>query len=171
MKHAVRTMYYLEMREKPDDYHNDLRYTAVKMAPESPEICKYMYTYVGASWRWKSRLVWNNNDWANHLSRRDIQFWILLATNNPVGYFELLRHPDNDVEITYLGLLPAYIGKGLGRHLLETAAEKAWHMSDHRIWLKTSTTDHPNALDNYLKRGFSIFETRQILPEESVSNG
>jgi len=39
-----------------------------------------------------------------------------------------------------------------------------------RVWLHTSTLDHPGALGNYLKRGFVIFkeeETDVSLPDQT----
>jgi GNAT superfamily N-acetyltransferase len=60
------------------------------------------------------------------------------------------------VEIAYFGLLPAFVGRGLGGYLLTVATERAWELAPPRVWLHTSTLDHPAALPNYLKRGFVI---------------
>jgi len=65
------------------------------------------------------------------------------------------------VEIAYFGLLPAYVGRGLGKYLLSEAAARAWTLQPSRVWLHTSTLDHPAALPNYLARGFSIFRVEQ----------
>jgi hypothetical protein len=37
--------------------------------------------------------------------------------------------------------------------------EEAWSLSPTRVWLHTCTLDHPAALPNYVKRGFSPFRT------------
>jgi GNAT superfamily N-acetyltransferase len=65
------------------------------------------------------------------------------------------------VEIAYFGLLPAYVGRGLGKYLLSEAAARAWTLQPSRVWLHTSTLDHPAALPNYLARGFSISRVEQ----------
>jgi GNAT superfamily N-acetyltransferase len=74
------------------------------------------------------------------------------------GFFELERHDDGSVEISYFGLMPMGIGQGLGRALLTTAIDEAWSLKPvpSRVWLHTCTLDHPAALANYLARGFQV---------------
>ena len=73
-------------------------------------------------------------------------------------FFELERHDDGSVEISYFGLMPMGIGQGLGRALLTTAIDEAWSLKPvpSRVWLHTCTLDHPAALANYLARGFQV---------------
>jgi GNAT superfamily N-acetyltransferase len=74
--------------------------------------------------------------------------------------------PDGQVEITTFGLLPEFVGRGLGGHALTLAIRQAWQVGAldaepvRRVWLHTSTLDHPNALPNYRRRGFRPFKTR-----------
>ena len=42
------------------------------------------------------------------------------------GYYELRRDTEGGVEIAYFGLLPEFIGRGLGGALLTSAIEEAW---------------------------------------------
>ena len=42
------------------------------------------------------------------------------------GYYELRRDKEGGVEIAYFGLLPEFIGRGLGGALLTSAIEEAW---------------------------------------------
>jgi GNAT superfamily N-acetyltransferase len=51
-------------------------------------------------------------------------------------------------------VLPEFIGRGWGKHLLTRAVLSAWDLGTQRVWLHTCTLDHPAALPNYLKRGF-----------------
>ena len=60
------------------------------------------------------------------------------------------------IRATYFGLLPDFIGCGLGKHLLTSAVERAWATGANRIWVHTCTLDHPAAMPNYLKRGFQL---------------
>ena len=46
--------------------------------------------------------------------------------DNPKGYFELERQAHGNVEIVYIGLLPDFVGRGLGARLLAAAIERAW---------------------------------------------
>jgi GNAT superfamily N-acetyltransferase len=70
-------------------------------------------------------------------------------------------HPDGDVEIEIFGLLPEFVGKGLGGFALTFAIQRAWEPapSVNTVWLHTSTLDHPHALPNYHRRGFGTFKT------------
>jgi GNAT superfamily N-acetyltransferase len=90
-----------------------------------------------------------------------VSLWILSVDGGVAGYFELRRHPDDSVEIAYFGLLPAYVGRGLGKYLLSEAAGRAWELAPARVWLHTSTLDHPSALPNYLARGFTVFKVEE----------
>ena len=74
-----------------------------------------------------------------------------------MGFFELAKEKKN-IKIEGLGLLPEFIGKGLGGGLLSAATEKAFAWGAKRIWLHTATDDHPAALPNYEKRGFKIYK-------------
>ena len=84
---------------------------------------------------------------------------MLLFKGTPAGYFEL-NTKNKDVEIAHFGLLPIFIGKGLGGGFLSVAIEKAWELKIKRIWVHTSSFDHPNALKNYLHRGFKIYDEK-----------
>ncbi len=62
----------------------------------------------------------------------------------------------------YFGLLPEFIGRGLGGPLLTAAVRRAWEIPGaRRVWLHTCTEDHPQALANYLSRGFSVFRVEE----------
>ncbi len=55
--------------------------------------------------------------------------------------------------------IPAEFGRGFGKHLLSSAVRDAWSLRPRRVWLHTCTLDHPNALPNYLARGFTPYRT------------
>ena len=74
------------------------------------------------------------------------------------GYVEFNVHDDSGVEIAQFGLLPEFIGQGLGGYMLTLAVEEAWKKKPSRVWLHTSSFDHPNALENYQARGFRMFK-------------
>lgn len=72
-----------------------------------------------------------------------------------------------ETEIAYFGLMPRFMGRSLGGHLLTLAAERAWALAAEtapsgaaeRIWLHTCTDDSPKALPNYRARGFAVYRT------------
>ena len=66
------------------------------------------------------------------------------STAYPAGYFELEEQPPSTVELVFLGLLPDFIGQGLGGWLLTQALERAWSVSGtERVWLHTCSLDGP----------------------------
>ena len=76
------------------------------------------------------------------------------------GWYELRRVAEDDsVEIAYFGIVAGEFGRGFGKHLLSSAVRDAWALAPSRVWLHTCTLDHPNALPNYLARGFTPYRT------------
>lgn len=130
-----------------------------------PELNRFLYQSVGADWTWYQRLSWTYSDWLEFLDRKEVATWIAYKGANPVGYFELERQSDEHVEIVYFGLLPQFIGRGMGRALLEDAIMKAGEFGGRRVWLHTCSLDHPAALANYQARGFRIFQTEEAYEE------
>jgi len=124
----------------------------------SPELNRFFYAAVGARWTWYSRLSWSRARWLAYLDRPEVETWVAYVSGTPAGYFELERQNEGSVEIMYFGLLPSFVGKGLGGHLLTAAVERAWDMGATRVWLHTCDLDHPRALANYQARGFTVFK-------------
>jgi GNAT superfamily N-acetyltransferase len=133
-----------------------------------PELNRFLYTAVGGDWYWIDRLGWSYTEWLAYLDRPELETWVATVVGTPVGYYELERQPERDVEIAYFGLLPQFIGQGLGGYLLTCAVRRAWEMRAGRVWVHTCTLDGPAALANYQARGFQVFkeEAAEIeLPE------
>jgi GNAT superfamily N-acetyltransferase len=118
---------------------------------------RYLYAEVGRAYHWVDRLGWTDDEIRAHLATPGVSLWLFTVRSAPAGYFELKATPDGSVEIAYFGLLPEFIGKGYGKHLLTEAAERAWSLSPRRVWLHTCTDDDPAALPNYRARGFRPF--------------
>ena len=140
--------------------------SAVRVASREPcAVAEYraLYEAVGREYRWRDRLAWSDQQLAEWLARPDVAVRVLERRHGahpdrwePVGYYELARHPDGAVELVYFGLVREAQGAGLGRALLTDAAQEAWAMGARRIWLHTCTLDGPTALPNYLARGFRV---------------
>lgn len=158
---------WLEMRERPigsrDASPPGVRVERALPCPSA--FYRFLYEEVGRAFKWVDRLRWPDDQLAAHLADPAVAIWVALEGAVPVGYFELVRHPDASVEIAYFGLMPWAIGRGLGGWLLEVAIAEAWGGEPSRVWLHTCTLDHPAALPNYLKRGFTITHREQIVQE------
>lgn len=119
---------------------------------------RYLYAEVGRVYHWRDRINWSDEEIRTYLKQESLFLFVLYSQGSPAGYFELKQHPDNSVEIVYFGLLPDFVGGGLGKYLLTRAVESAWAINARRVWVHTCTLDHPAALPNYLKRGFKPFK-------------
>lgn len=128
--------------------------------PADPTLNQQLYREVGSMWQWTDRLVWEDAQWRHYVERKHLETWIGYWKGERAGYFELEFQHDGNVEIMYFGLLPEFIGMGLGGILLTVAIQSAWLKPDtRRVWVHTCSNDHKHALENYLKRGFQLFKT------------
>jgi GNAT superfamily N-acetyltransferase len=145
----------------------------IERALECPaSFFRYLYREVGRNYHWIDRLGWSDPEIRDYLASPAVRLWVVYCSGVPAGYVELLDHEDGSTEIAYFGLLPEFIGRGLGKHLLSFAIERAWHDGANRVWLHTCTLDDPAAMPNYVKRGFKPFKQENyfttIAPGETV---
>ena len=162
------TRTYLEMRDRAQLQParcDDPRIRVQRMRQCSPSFFRYLYVEVGRTYHWIDRLPWTDADIVAHLSQAENSLWLMTDDGATAGYFELRRCEDGSVEIAYFGLLPQFIGRGLGKHLLTRAVEEAWTEGANRVWLHTCTLDDPAAMPNYLKRGFRPFKSEEYSVE------
>ena len=130
-----------------------------------PDLCRFMYQWVGRNWYWKERLVWSDDQWAAYMADENTRMWLASVQGSIAGYFELVRQDEGNVEIAYFGLLPECIGKGYGSYMLTEAIRLVWGWGAKRVWVHTCTLDHQGALANYLARGMTIYKTVTIEDE------
>jgi ribosomal protein S18 acetylase RimI-like enzyme len=130
-----------------------------------------LYALVGELWLWRDRLVWNRDDLQRYLASPDVHIWTAHVRGATAGYFELRQHADRSVEVMYFGLAPRYFGRGIGGWLLTRAVEEAFALGAARIVLNTCTLDAPQALPNYLARGFTIVREDQYLLDVPAQAG
>jgi GNAT superfamily N-acetyltransferase len=85
---------------------------------------------------------------------------VMWVAGVPAGYAELDRRRPPEVELAYFGLLPEFIGRGLGRWLLDWTVHHAWRRRPRRLWVHTCDLDHPRALAVYQNAGFRVYDER-----------
>jgi len=158
------TRTYLEMREASElkpALSDDPLIRIEAQRDCSIDLFRFLYVEVGRNYRWIDRLPWTDEDIHSHLARPEVSVWLMKYDGETAGYFELRKCEDGSIEIAYFGLLPQFIGRGLGKHLLTSATQQAWADGANRVWLHTCTLDDPAAMPNYLRRGFQPFKTEQ----------
>jgi GNAT superfamily N-acetyltransferase len=96
----------------------------------------------------------------------NVYIYVLYCEGAPAGYAELDFRNMPNAELAYFGLIPDFIGRGLGGFLLATAIDIAWSRPIERLWVHTNTLDHPRALPLYQQLGFVPYaqEKTQIVP-------
>jgi GNAT superfamily N-acetyltransferase len=125
---------------------------------ERPDVPFYRFLYgeVGREWRWRDRLLMSDDELYKLLSQPNTAVYVLYVDGVPAGYVELDKQGE-ETEIAYFGLRDGYMGSGYGRHLLSYGIAQAWTTGARRVWVHTCNLDSPRALNNYVKRGFSVF--------------
>jgi GNAT superfamily N-acetyltransferase len=131
----------------------------------SAPLLRSTYARIGAPHGWISRSDWSDGQWKEWLNRPSVRAWVARVGDDVVGMVELEVQPGGNVEIVVLGLAPEFVAKGFGGHLLTLATQLAWEAMStdgtptRRVWLHTSSRDHPHAKPNYERRGFRPFRT------------
>jgi GNAT superfamily N-acetyltransferase len=161
------TRTHLELRApdalRPAPVPRRMATTLRRIRPISAAVYRALYTLVGERWYWRDRLVWSEQELDAYLSAPDVHVWRLDVGDQIAGYFELQEHASGAVEIMYFGLASAFMGRGLGGWLLTRAVEEAFALGARRVILNTCTLDAPQALPNYLARGFTIIREERYL--------
>lgn len=125
-----------------------------------------MYFRVGEQWQWIDKRPWTDGQSQEYALAPELRTIAAYYDDALVGYYELRHESEADggnaaVEIAYFGLLPEFIGRGLGGALLTSAIEEAWLLSPKRVWVHTCNRDHPRALANYQARGMVIYKVEK----------
>jgi len=155
----VRT-FYLEMLAPPSFTVPPPRDGLLFIHAHRPTVAYYRFFYdvVGERWHWTGRKKLSDPEIAAILNDPKVEMHVMYCDGVPAGFAELDRRQEGHVEIVQFGLLPDFIGKGLGKFFLHWTVDKAWSYQPQRLWLHTCSLDHPAALPNYLKAGFTIYK-------------
>jgi GNAT superfamily N-acetyltransferase len=127
---------------------------------QKPTVAYYRFLYdsVGRDYDWTSRKKLTDAELAAILHDPRDEVHVLMADGVPAGFAELDRRTEGEIELVQFGLMPEFIGQGLGQYFLQWTIDKAWSYNPRRIWLHTCTKDHPAALPNYRKAGFAMYK-------------
>jgi GNAT superfamily N-acetyltransferase len=169
---------YLEMRSRPAcaEISNELTLQRVL----NPDLQWYrgVFLRVGGPWLWFSRLEMSDEQLAYALNRPTTELFTAEHAGCDIGIAELDRSSPHQVEITFFGLYPEALGKGLGMPFMSILLDRAWDESTSRVWVHTCTLDAPSALPFYLKCGFRAYKRaievaddprlRGLLPEDAA---
>lgn len=131
------------------------------LAP-SPRFYRFLYYGVGKNYNWHRRGELPDAVLAQHLSDDGVEVHVLHVLGNPAGFAELDCRDKSNIELVQFGLFGDYIGQGLGKYLLGETICAAWRHRPDRLWLHTCSLDHPHAIPNYQRAGFTIFKEEMV---------
>lgn len=168
------TITYLEMIARPTrpapPLPSGLHAALLRARHPNAAFYRYLYDNIGAQWLWYERRAMDDETLCAIIQDDRIEIYVLYVEGVPAGYAELDRREPPDIELAYFGLLPDFIGRGLGPYLLGSAIDIAWSYEPGRLWVHTNTLDHPKALPLYQRFGFMPYrQERKSFPDPRVT--
>jgi GNAT superfamily N-acetyltransferase len=158
--HLANVVTCLEMTEKP----------ALRPVPEmqglglermgAADTARFrdLFRVIGRDIMWFSRLIMAEEKLAAIIGDANVQAHALVKDGQDIGLLELDFREADMCELSFFGVVPAAVGTGVGRYLMNEALERAWAAPISRLWVHTCTFDHPNALAFYQRSGFRPYQ-------------
>ncbi|MCP4328155.1 MAG: GNAT family N-acetyltransferase [Alphaproteobacteria bacterium] len=129
---------------------------------EEPTVSFYRYLYntVGEPWLWWERRALADDALRAIIEDDKIDVYVLYANGVPAGFAELDRRRLPEIDLAFFGLIPEFIGQGLGRYFLNVIIETAWSLKPRRLTVNTCNFDHPKAIQTYQRAGFVPYDQK-----------
>ena len=149
-----------------------LRKLAILRA-EKPPLSFYLWLYrtIGQEWNWTDRLAMEPDDLKAVIHDPKVEIYVLYVAGVPAGFAELDFRRGNISELCLFGLLPEFIGQGLGGYFLDWVIDSLWRPDIEKAIVDTNTRDHPRALAMYQRAGFEVGgrEDSWLVPNEAFA--
>lgn len=127
---------------------------------------RYLYNTVGAPHLWWECREMDDDTLAATVLDDQVELHVFQVDGTPAGFAELDRRQTGEVDIVKFGLIPEYVGQGLGLGFLGRVIEAAWQDDTDRITVHACSTDHPRALLVYQRIGFAAYdEVRETIDD------
>lgn len=165
------TVVYLEMAEPPHGPNPPPagRRLALLRAEAPPlSFYRWLYDAVGAPWLWVDRKRLGDAELARIIGDERVEIYVLYAGGVPAGFAELDFRRWPEAQLAYFGLLPEFLGRGLGRYFLRWAVDETMRRGPSVFRVNTCNLDHPAALRLYQRMGFRPVATRQVVFDPGV---
>lgn len=152
------TVTYLEMDRPPGPTRPPppaLKLALLKVDGISVGYYRYLYAQTGRDWVWYERRALGDAALAAEIAGPDVEIHVLHVDGEPAGYVELdYRRMPAEAELRFFGLMPRFVGRGIGPWMLDWAIREAWRRDPRQLVVNTCTLDHPKALPLYQRMGF-----------------
>jgi GNAT superfamily N-acetyltransferase len=152
---------HLEMRSRPSISLTRPHRSGMLLRLDPPTVAFYRYLYrsVGEAWGWRERTAMSDEELEAIISDPKVEVFVLYMGGVPAGFFELDRRVDGEVELAHFGLLPEFLERGLAKHLLASAVDAAWDHEPKRLWVRSTSLEHPRGVLIYQWAGFEPYES------------
>ncbi len=118
-----------------------------------------VFTRVGAlEWLWYGRLKMPDAELQTILDDPQVNIFTLSKDGVDEALLELDFRVNGACELAYFGLTPNLIGTGAGRYLMNQAISQAWAADINRFHVHTCTIDSPQAINFYVRSGFTPYK-------------
>jgi GNAT superfamily N-acetyltransferase len=145
---------YLQMFDRPQRVASSLTREGLAIVhARKPTFAYYRFLLnaVGKTWNWEGRDKLSDTALSAIIHDPRDEIHVLFVDGVPAGFVELDRRIEGEIEIVFFGLMPEFMGQGLGKSFLQWTIDKAWGYCPKRLWLHTDTEDHPAALPIRIK--------------------
>jgi ribosomal protein S18 acetylase RimI-like enzyme len=165
------TVSYLEMLARPTrptvPPPLKPRTSLIRATNPTVDFYRFLYDTVGGPWTWVERRLMDDEALKAVVTAPGVEVYVLSVDGVPAGFGEINRGiKAEEVELSYFGLMPDFIGIGLGWYFLNAVIDIAWANEPKRIWVHTCDLDHPRAIRVYQKAGFRVFgQALETLPD------
>ena len=150
---------YLEMHSPNEQEVPSSPLSLKRVEVPQPEHYRELFRRVGGPWLWFSRLVIDDAHLAAIIQHPKVELYSVLdERGHEVGMLELDFREPHECELSFIGLVPEFSGKGHGRWLLAEAVSRSWHEGVKRVHVHTCSLDHPAALSAYRRAGFTPYK-------------
>lgn len=160
------TITYLDMTSRPRLAHPPMPVSTplafMRAVDPTLPFYRFLYNQVGEPWLWWERRAMSDDELAAIIGDERVEIYVLYVDGVPAGFAELDRRGEPDIELAYMGLMPAFVGRKLGPYLLHAAIDTAWSHNPRRLTVNTCELDHPKALALYQRFGFRPYDQKKV---------
>ena len=127
---------YLEMFANPQRIVPPPRDGLAVLHAKKPTVAYYRFLSdtVGRDYDWTSRKKLSNDALLAILHDPRVEVHVLMADGVPAGFAEIDLRIEGEIELVQFGLMPEFIGQGLGKYFLQWTIDKAWSYQPKRFW-------------------------------------
>jgi GNAT superfamily N-acetyltransferase len=170
--HLANVVTCLEMHAKPD-----LRPAAgeglslQRMGAVDTDRFRALFRAIGQDIMWFSRLIIPEETLSGIIGDPNVFCFALVKEGRDIGLLELDFREGGQCELSFFGVVPAAVGGGAGRYLMNEALTRAWAAPISRLWVHTCHFDHPSALAFYQRSGFRPYAVMVEVHEDPRLTG